>query len=254
MELSGLILLLHMKLLYFTIISILFLTYSCSTKPDSRTGLLWKITSKEGKIGYIYGTMHLFPRQAYQIKKKVFSTLKACKILAFERDLSNVEERKVFREGTKPSSMIREYQVIVDNYGSSELVHMEAELLKFANSFDIKFAGLESSGEALKVLSQVKEQDNKYTDKYLLERYKMSMNAYIQERIDYFDKYLSKKYNANTIELIVYTRNQNWLDDIDSLINKEKTFFAVGMGHLGGAKGLLKLLETRGYRLERIIL
>lgn len=47
-------------------------------------------------------------------------------------------------------------------------------------------------------------------------------------------------------------RNQNWIPVIEKNIKQKPTFFAVGAGHLGGDKGVLKLLQQKGYNLKSL--
>jgi uncharacterized protein YbaP (TraB family) len=47
-------------------------------------------------------------------------------------------------------------------------------------------------------------------------------------------------------------RNQRWVKQISAFMKEDKTFMVVvGTGHMAGKKGLLKLLERRGFRVER---
>jgi hypothetical protein len=47
-------------------------------------------------------------------------------------------------------------------------------------------------------------------------------------------------------------RNQNWIPVIEQNIKQKPTFFAVGAGHLGGEKGVLELLQQKGYTVKSL--
>ncbi|MBL4863094.1 MAG: TraB/GumN family protein [Crocinitomicaceae bacterium] len=47
-------------------------------------------------------------------------------------------------------------------------------------------------------------------------------------------------------------RNSNWTPKIEAIIQEKKAFIAVGAGHLGGPKGVIRLLEKEGYTLTPI--
>ena len=47
-------------------------------------------------------------------------------------------------------------------------------------------------------------------------------------------------------------RNKKWVPKITSEIIKNKTFIAVGAGHLDGQNGLIQLLINQGYTLTPI--
>lgn len=50
--------------------------------------------------------------------------------------------------------------------------------------------------------------------------------------------------------LLLAKRNENWIPIIEAQAKKKTTFFAVGAGHLGGPRGVIRLLEQRGYTLK----
>lgn len=131
---------------------------------------------------------------------------------------------------------------------------MEAELITFADFSNIKLTGLETSDEVLGLMAKVPSIDKKSeTDEFVLGLYELTVDIYKEELIDYFaETRLNKELGLETRKVIVDKRNENWLDNIESLINQDNAFIAVGMGHLGGENGLLNLLEKKGYRLERI--
>ena len=47
-------------------------------------------------------------------------------------------------------------------------------------------------------------------------------------------------------------RNANWIPLIEDIIKTQRAFIAVGAGHLGGPKGVIRLLEARGYELKPV--
>ncbi|MEM0992880.1 MAG: TraB/GumN family protein, partial [Bacteroidota bacterium] len=52
--------------------------------------------------------------------------------------------------------------------------------------------------------------------------------------------------------LLLTQRNENWIPKMEKIMAEQVTFFAVGAGHLGGEKGVIKLLEQQGYVLTPI--
>lgn len=54
-------------------------------------------------------------------------------------------------------------------------------------------------------------------------------------------------------ERILEARNRAWMPKIEGFVRSGHTYFViVGMGHLGGPEGLLRLLKKRGYRVEQL--
>ena len=52
--------------------------------------------------------------------------------------------------------------------------------------------------------------------------------------------------------LLIYTRNADWLTKMPALMAQKPTLFAVGAGHLPGEKGVLHLLRQAGYTVEGV--
>lgn len=52
--------------------------------------------------------------------------------------------------------------------------------------------------------------------------------------------------------LMLVNRNEAWLLQLPKLMHESSCFIAVGVGHLTGDKGLIRLLENAGYRLKPI--
>ncbi len=57
---------------------------------------------------------------------------------------------------------------------------------------------------------------------------------------------------AGHMDLLLYTRNQNWVQQMATIVNSQPTLFAVGAGHLGGEQGLIRLLQNGGYQMRPI--
>jgi len=59
---------------------------------------------------------------------------------------------------------------------------------------------------------------------------------------------------ASLEKKLITKRNKKMAVGIMTLIAEQPTFVAVGAGHLPGKKGILKLLERKGYRLTPVIM
>lgn len=53
-------------------------------------------------------------------------------------------------------------------------------------------------------------------------------------------------------ENLIDQRNRNWVEKIPGLIKDTPTFIAVGVRHLPGKDGLIRLLREKGYRVEAV--
>ena len=53
-------------------------------------------------------------------------------------------------------------------------------------------------------------------------------------------------------DLLLNTRNKNWIPVMGKMMLEQPTFFAVGAGHLGGEQGVVSLLRKEGYTVKPI--
>jgi uncharacterized protein YbaP (TraB family) len=51
-----------------------------------------------------------------------------------------------------------------------------------------------------------------------------------------------------------YDRNNRWMPKLVSILRQHQAFVAVGLGHLIGDRGLLKLLSAKGYRVSPVVM
>jgi uncharacterized protein YbaP (TraB family) len=53
-------------------------------------------------------------------------------------------------------------------------------------------------------------------------------------------------------EEMVFKRNADWIPKLEKILETDHTFIAVGADHLTGPRGVVAMLEKRGYKLTRI--
>ncbi|MEM8928885.1 MAG: TraB/GumN family protein [Bacteroidota bacterium] len=217
-------------------------------------GNLWKVSSISGKESYIFGTIHLYPRNEIELSEVIISRLKSCNVLALERDMTNRMEQQNFMPLEMPIFIEESYRIVVSEYGN-ELVSMENQLIQIANDNGKKITGLESTEEILAIIAEVNHFEipelNWHKDR-ILETYHQSLRIYKDQHLRVFKDSLKAQMGEKITNTIVDQRNVNWFKDIILLIEKDKTFIAVGMEHLGGKNGLLSLLLEKRYKLTRV--
>ncbi|GJM35089.1 MAG: hypothetical protein DHS20C18_40900 [Saprospiraceae bacterium] len=60
----------------------------------------------------------------------------------------------------------------------------------------------------------------------------------------------SKKGAGSFRRMMIYDRNVNMADRIADMVGQQTTFCAIGAGHLGGSKGVLRLLKKKGLKVK----
>jgi uncharacterized protein YbaP (TraB family) len=137
----------------------------------------------------------------------------------------------------------------------------DIELLLLAKKFDVDAYSLEPierEAEALNGFNmeeQVKalmHSVNNFTSQR--DEFKKLMADYrdgdVEEIFDYTLHPLEN--NPRFIEEFYFKRNEEWLPKIEKMITENASFIALGISHLEGEKGILKLLESKGYKLTEV--
>ena len=237
-------------------ITIFFLLVSCvqKEKTEFESGILWEIESETGIESFIFGTIHLYPKTEMELSENIISKLQECNMLALERDITNQSEQQKFTDFEMPTFLLESYGVIIEEYGD-ELVSMESELINKALESKMGLTGLESADEILNILKTIRDikiPQGSFIKEQILADYRESLNQYKTESIGKFHKSMTVQIGVEIINILVDKRNNNWIEDIEALIEKDRTFIAVGMGHLGGENGILNQLKEKGYSLKQI--
>ncbi len=80
------------------------------------------------------------------------------------------------------------------------------------------------------------------------------MELYRQQDVEKMEK-MMVDYDpgmADFMEVLLYDRNKRWISQISEQVFQMPTLFAVGAGHLGGEKGLIKLLQSEGFTVKAL--
>ncbi len=143
--------------------------------------------------------------------------------------------------------------------GKTESYEMTFEKLARENSIDIK--GLETIEEQMSLFDNLtKDQQAQMVmegirnSERTLQLTKTMQQVYTRQHVD--SLYLIIAEEGGTISEeqgeFIDKRNEKWIPKIEAMISEKKTFIAVGAGHLGGPKGVIRLLEKRGYALTPV--
>jgi hypothetical protein len=130
-----------------------------------------------------------------------------------------------------------------------------------AKNENIPIVGLETAEEQLKFIDQLPKA---IQVSMVMETIRLGDNSHAK-LIEFEQTYQSQNIDAihllmqdetgfvaNEQTTLVDNRNANWIPKIETYMHKNKTFIAVGAGHLGGEKGLIRLLQAKGYRVTPV--
>lgn len=146
--------------------------------------------------------------------------------------------------------------------GMEETMSYEMELMEKAKKREMKIDGLETVKYQMSMFDSIPYEDQA---KMLVEAVQgddeeseSSMDAmvelYKQQDIDgLYQLIMQEDSDMEDFEdILLVTRNKNWIPKIENMAAKKPTFFAVGAGHLPGKQGVINLLKEAGYTLTPI--
>jgi len=58
---------------------------------------------------------------------------------------------------------------------------------------------------------------------------------------------------SSHLNILLHDRNLTWVETIEQVAKGQSTLFAFGAGHLGGPKGVLALLQQKGFRVTPLV-
>ncbi|PWG06353.1 TraB/GumN family protein [Polaribacter aquimarinus] len=77
-------------------------------------------------------------------------------------------------------------------------------------------------------------------------------NAYRDRKVALLDSINQAMYSKSYMNNMLYIRNENMVNSIDSIVKKGSLFSAIGAAHLGGKKGVIEMLREKGYTVEAL--
>lgn len=137
----------------------------------------------------------------------------------------------------------------------------EYELVKLAVKNAKPVTGIETIQQQLDLFSNIpyKKQAQMLVESIrnfdqTKEMYKELLSLYKKQDIEGAYNYIKSSTSGleDFEEMLIIERNQNWIPIMEKMATEKATFFAVGAGHLGGEKGLIKLLQEKGFTITPI--
>ena len=137
----------------------------------------------------------------------------------------------------------------------------EASLTQLASAEGKEIIGLETIDEQMAAFNQIPEEGQIDYLTEMIEDYDKAQREFEQLVAAYQTQNVDELYEISQKSMeevegmeqyMLIDRNQKWVPQMRSLMNKQPTFFAVGAGHLGGDHGLIELLTEQGYTVTAV--
>jgi len=255
-----------------------------------KTPLIWKIDGEQGPV-YMLGTIHLGFDAEKELPKGVWSALDKSEVFVMETDLTQAQaemassaklpdgetlEKKLGEEYWKKldkrmGGIAAQFNSVKPWFIVSILIlkmvpevnatpPMDQTLHVYAKRHGKKIEHLESPQLQLNILEktltidELKEMlddfDQQRKDLLAMLEYYRDGDLEGIQKVSFKDR----EEKAEMYEVLFYERNEKWVVEIDEYAKRGKVFMAFGAGHLFGPRGVLELLEKKGYKPVRVTL
>lgn len=245
------------------------------------------------KSSYLYGTMHVSKKVAFRLDDVFFEALNKSECVALESDPSTWlafsynntnfnQDYGFYRNdfysnlfGLKPPTQLAVRNSIrIDNglisgylyrksYGFDnfeEETYLDMFIYQAGKKQNKTIVGLEDLAESRYLTTKARYNSNKKEpDAWLQKRFKKGNAFLIQEdtyrerNLDLLDS-ISVALNTSFFrENMLYKRNENMVEVLDSLMHKKSVFSGVGAAHLPGEKGMINMLIEKGYIVTPLV-
>jgi len=254
--------------------------------------LLWRVGSDTEIKSYLFGTLHLSNAIAYKHIQKAFLYLQRCEHFYAEINLDEAQEdfspanyllpdnqtlsdfisdrklaklTRVFSKGFGVE--LRNYEnllpiifinklteALLENNGGKSL---DAALWEEAKRLRMNMSGLESLEEqttllrSLDIPTQIKSLKDIVRDINKFRKSTKKLAAFYEDQNIHSLHKMSKKQLGSMRKALLYDRNKIMALRIWEH-RDEKSFFAIGAGHLAGKKGVLALLKNKGLTIKPV--
>lgn len=162
----------------------------------------------------------------------------------------------------KPMAVMSQLEgMIVTNDLGQNMQNIDIEMQQRARKLGKRVVGLETLAQQMGMLmgAPIIEQAVELTS--FIDEIENNKNKILQLTDAYkmgdFHKLASLVSEANiedpkTTEKMIYRRNEQWVSTLVPLLGKERVLIVVGAGHLPGERGLLNLLQNKGYNVTPV--
>ncbi|MFK7747340.1 MAG: TraB/GumN family protein, partial [Kordia sp.] len=242
------------------------------------------------KPSYLYGTMHVSKKVAFRLDDVFFKALEEAETVALESDpttwlahnyeqMTDVSPRSYggdnfynknfnpeFSKKEAVRRIIRFDNRIINGYlyrkqagadDFEEETYLDMFIYQAGKKNDKPIISLEDIKESRYLTSRaaynvLKKKPDEWVQKKFKDqnRYTVQEDVYRNRNINLLDSIGAATNTQYYRENMLFKRNENMVIVMDSLMQHKTVFAGVGAAHLAGEKGMLQMLENRGYTVK----
>ncbi|WP_293307838.1 TraB/GumN family protein [Pedobacter sp. UBA5917] len=280
----------HYPKVLFLLLSLAAVTFKgFSQQNNPNYNLLWEISGKGmAKPSYIFGSMHVKDRRAFNFSDSVIKAIQAStgfvleihpdslvksiyansigaknkgkitKLITAEQTAELIKRFRA-KNGYKPDSALLDNPILVSSLMKPSFskkddmqTFMDAYLYGMAKMMKKDIYGLEKPEDQVKLLYGDDQKIAALFDvdeEAEAESFEKMINIYAKGNLDEISAFLNE---ADKDQLDLVDRNKVMANGITKLIGSNNMFIAVGAAHLPGEKGIINLLKQQGYTLRAV--
>lgn len=254
--------------------------------------LLWEIQGTERhQNSYLFGTIHLWDEAIQPIFDNVLPYIEQCDCYAAESQLDEMQQlstdifylkngqqlsdlfpakkyEKLCRQLKKTLGFSKEHFQYMTPFAINGMLNnammpsvkpsIDEQLWQVAKSLDKQLEGIESVAKQFEYYQRMPldVQTKQLLDlvkniKTYRKKLKLMLERYVAQDITQLYQ-SSKKGLGSMRKMMIYERNILMAETVTNLTQEKSTFVAIGAGHLAGQKGVLRLLEKKGFKVKAV--
>ena len=233
---------------------------------DKKNELLWEISKKGVKEkSYLFGTLHSNDKRLFNFTDSTYFALNRSKKIVLEADVFSLFSTLDTRRGEVTLNYDNTGEPYTsDPYSTETFYGDEDGAPQFLDAYFQQYCY--NAGKNFEPLETAQSQFELFNNFNLPDFTQMRLESFLSSKEQMTDLYLEGDiYGLDELlrrSLTVYPdlykemiidRNKQMVEVLDSLIQTEGTFCAVGAGHLAGSTGLINLLRSKGYSVRKVL-
>ncbi len=138
-----------------------------------------------------------------------------------------------------------------------EETYLDMFIYQAGKKFDKKVVALEKLEESAALVGRasmnpMKQKPDEWLQKKMQKQGFMVLlqDAYRDRNINMLDSIDKGMYTKHYLENMLFKRNRNMAEKLDSVVRTAKTFTGIGAAHLPGKEGVIQMLRDRGYTVK----
>lgn len=249
------------------VILLFILSTGFSFGQQEHYALLWEVTAKNGQRSYLFGSMHSNDKRLFQLPDSVYYAMDQAEVISLETDIFSIFETFDARQGNVKLKFDSNGKPYTSNARASKSTYGDEDgMPQFLDAYFQQYCF--NAGKEFYPLETIEFQLNAVSDVYDYSSYDFeegNLGAMLSSKDEMFDLYLEGDiYSLNDFvktslsiapkyyKSLITDRNYSMTDTLELILSEKSVFCAVGAGHLAGDKGIISLLDKRGYKVRKV--